>query len=244
MKFEGGPNKACAACKFQRRRCSSDCSLAPFFPADQPKIFHNVHRLFGVSKVIKILRKMRNHEQKTDAMKSIIYESNIREKFPVHGCFGIISQLHQELQQATEELHYVHAQLSMLKENSSPSSQIINSYDLLSENNDNGTAFCTEQSGDETKYMSDVTSDNKQLLEIQTQLSDSNAFSSLDPNQVGEACDQDYDIMNFYAIDDISSKEACESSSESSSRDTKQVQLVPENELKTAAAYFSLMNIN
>ncbi|KAL8114632.1 uncharacterized protein LOC141668549 [Apium graveolens] len=250
MKVKGGPNKACAACKFQRRRCS-DCPLSPFFPADQPKIFNNVHRLFGVSKVIKILKKLRDHDQKVDAMKSIIYESYIREKFPVHGCFGIISQLHQELQQATEELHYVRAQLSMLKENNSPCSQMINSYDLASENNENG-AFYSDQSGDHSRsfinlnnYYSDVMSDNNKQLEIQTQLGDSNAFAVNYHNQVGEASDQDYDIMNFYAIDDQSSKEACESSSESSYKDGKQqVEMVPKKELKSAAAYFSLMSIN
>ncbi|WOG88329.1 hypothetical protein DCAR_0207564 [Daucus carota subsp. sativus] len=216
MKLKGGPNKACAACKFQRRRCSSDCSLSPFFPADQPKIFNDVHRLFGVSKVIKILKKMRDHDQKVDAMKSIIFESYIREKYPVHGCFGIISQLDQELHQATEELHYVRAQLSMLKENNSQSSQIMNSYDVASENNDNG-AFYSDQSGDQTKsfmnlnsYYSDGMSDDNKLLEIQTQFGDSNTFA-LNHSQVGEASDQDYDIMNLYAIDDQSSKEACES---------------------------------
>ena len=212
MKVKGGPNKACAACKFQRRRCSSDCPLAPFFPADQPKIFNDVHRLFGVSKVIKILKKMRNDDQKIDAMKSIIYESYIREKFPVHGCSGIISQLNQELQKATQELHYVRAQLAMLRENNSPSSQIMNSYDLFSEINENGSAFYTEQSADETKCLFNrnnyVTDDNNKLLEIETQLGDSCAFA-VTPNQVGEGCDQDYDILNFNVIDDLPSKETC-----------------------------------
>lgn len=60
----------------------------------------------------------------------------------------------------------------MLKESSSFSSQIIDLYDLLSENND------TEQSADDqtkslfslNNCMSDVTSDNNKLLEIQMRL--------------------------------------------------------------------------
>ncbi|CAK9151378.1 unnamed protein product, partial [Ilex paraguariensis] len=116
MTVKGGTSQACAACKYQRRRCSPECALAPYFPANHPKMFQNAHRLYGVCNIMKILRQSNDDEQKEEAMKSIIYESNMREKFPVHGCCGIIRQLHYQLRQAIEELQYVHAQLAICRE--------------------------------------------------------------------------------------------------------------------------------
>lgn len=111
MTVKGGTTPACAACKYQRRKCSPTCPLAPYFPADQPKIFQNVHRLFGVSKVTKTLKDLETKDQRDDAMQSIIYEADMRQRFPVDGCRAIIAQLHQKLQLAYEELHYVCANL-------------------------------------------------------------------------------------------------------------------------------------
>lgn len=104
----------------------------------------------------------------------------------------------------------MHAQLALCRGDNSPSSQIINSYDLVSEN-DGG--FYAE-SGDTTKPFfnltnySDVMSDDNKPLEIQPELGASHGF---DIKHLAEAPDQDYDYMNFYAIDDDQSKEACES---------------------------------
>ncbi|CAA2980410.1 LOB domain-containing 27-like [Olea europaea subsp. europaea] len=62
---------------------------------------------------------------------------------------------------------------------------------------------------------------------------------------------QDYDEIHqfFDIIDDrqsyVDSKEAYESSSESSMKDTRHsIELMAENELKSAAACFSLTNVN
>ncbi|CAN8269373.1 unnamed protein product [Cochlearia groenlandica] len=48
-------NQACAACKYQRRKCASDCILAPYFPHDRHNQFLNAHKLYGVSNITKII---------------------------------------------------------------------------------------------------------------------------------------------------------------------------------------------
>ena len=47
-------NRACAACKYQRKKCNPDCVLAPYFPADNPQRFVNFHNLFGVSSILQL----------------------------------------------------------------------------------------------------------------------------------------------------------------------------------------------
>lgn len=116
MTLKGGTSQACAVCKYQRRRCSSDCLLAPFFPPDQPKMFQNAHKLFGVSNIVKIIKTLDSDEQKAEAMRSIIYQANIRDRHPVHGCWGLICQLRYQIWQAEEELHVVHEQLEMYRQ--------------------------------------------------------------------------------------------------------------------------------
>ncbi|CAH9118583.1 unnamed protein product [Cuscuta epithymum] len=108
----GGAPPACAACKHQRKRCSPDCALAPYFPASQPKTFLNVHRLFGIRNVMKTLKQVdEDDDKKSDAMKSIIFEAEMRDRFPVLGCVEYIWYLNQCLKEAEDELVQVLAQL-------------------------------------------------------------------------------------------------------------------------------------
>ncbi|KAK1311840.1 LOB domain-containing protein 27 [Acorus calamus] len=51
-------NQSCAACKFQRRKCTADCPLAPYFPAENQRDFNHAHRLFGVANVLKITKNL------------------------------------------------------------------------------------------------------------------------------------------------------------------------------------------
>eukprot|EP00250_Pteridium_aquilinum_P002817 c13043_g1_i1 orf=1-810(-) len=95
--------QACAACKYQRRKCSPDCPLAPYFPPDQPKQFLNVHRLFGVSNVLRILRQV-DPAMKADTIKSIVYEADAWERDPVHGCLGLISILQSQVEALKSEV--------------------------------------------------------------------------------------------------------------------------------------------
>lgn len=48
--------RRCAACKNQRRRCSQDCVLAPYFPASDPQRYACVRRVFGASNVARMLQ--------------------------------------------------------------------------------------------------------------------------------------------------------------------------------------------
>ncbi|KAI5077773.1 hypothetical protein GOP47_0007597 [Adiantum capillus-veneris] len=102
--------QACAACKFQRRKCLPDCPLAPYFPADQPKQFLNVHKLYGVSNTLRILKQV-DPSKREDAMKSILYEAAAWDRDPVHGCYGIITLLQAQAEMLREELDYVRTQL-------------------------------------------------------------------------------------------------------------------------------------
>ncbi|KAJ0248406.1 LOB domain-containing protein 27 [Hirschfeldia incana] len=114
MTLKGGTSGACAACKYQRRRCAADCPLAPYFPAEQPKLFQNVHRLFGVRSIVKILENL-DEVQRPEAMKSIIFQSYVRDRNPVHGCLGITQQLQYMIWVAEEELKAVNAQLQLYR---------------------------------------------------------------------------------------------------------------------------------
>ena len=112
MTLKGGTTSACAACKYQRRKCSPECRLAPYFPADQTKVFQNAHKLFGVSNIVKILKSL-DPTQQAEAIRSIKYQANVRDKFPVCGCLGVIRQLYYQIQLLEEEFHVVLAQLEM-----------------------------------------------------------------------------------------------------------------------------------
>lgn len=62
--------------------------------------------------------------QKNEAMRSIIYQANMRDKFPVYGCCWIICQLKYQILQAEEELHAVQAQLEMYRQHQHQHHQI------------------------------------------------------------------------------------------------------------------------
>ncbi|XP_059306714.1 LOB domain-containing protein 27-like [Lycium ferocissimum] len=311
MTLKGGTSQACAACKYQRRRCISDCPLAPYFPADQPKMFQNAHRLFGVSNILKILKNL-DPSQKKVAMKSIIYQANARDKHPVYGCVAEIQNLLFNIQLYEEELQAVHAQLAFYRQQQqqqqqeissttlsdsvsqiqlgmpppavvaaclpppqhangngltlfhqdAPSQQYnaaanaalpVQSYPSYSNNSYgayNNTTFVDPKENNavnslwiQQSYGNNVCNNNTMI--IQSQLPGSQTIV------VPQEVTQDYDEIHpfFDTIDDrqsyIDSKEAYDSSSESSLKDSRQsVEHVAENELKNAAACFTLTSIN
>ncbi|KAI3736744.1 hypothetical protein L2E82_26729 [Cichorium intybus] len=114
MTLKGGTSQACAACKYQRKRCTPECALAPHFRPEQTEIFKNAHKLFGVKNILKVLEQI-DPSQKTEAMRSIIYQANMRDRFPVHGCYGIICQLQYQIRQTEKELYAVLSQLEFYK---------------------------------------------------------------------------------------------------------------------------------
>jgi len=103
-------NSPCAACKFLRRKCTSDCVFAPYFPPEEPQKFANVHKIFGASNVTKILNDLPPH-QREDAVNSLAYEAEARLQDPVYGCVGAISVLQRQVQQLQKELAATHADL-------------------------------------------------------------------------------------------------------------------------------------
>ncbi|KAJ4961373.1 hypothetical protein NE237_021283 [Protea cynaroides] len=296
MTVKGGTSQACAACKYQRRKCASDCSLAPYFPPDQPKTFQNAHRLFGVSKISKILKQL-TPTQKNDAMGSIIFQANMREKFPVHGCYGYICQLRFQIDQLQQELHAVQTQIGLYRQHHSssppqPSPQLqlgmaippspnnalplfhhshhqnfnamptgislapINHHSPFS-SSINGNNAANNGNAYNTAIYMDSNDNMVSPLWIQDQndvpnsCSNNNSAAAASQSPLlfsiqQEPTEAHYDEIPpfFDTIDDsqsyIDSKEAYDSSSEDSLKDTTQpIEHVQENELKSVAACFN-----
>ncbi|KAM0892670.1 hypothetical protein ACQ4PT_025597 [Festuca glaucescens] len=102
----GGQNQACAACKYQRRKCNPDCSLARYFPADQQSRFLQAHRLFGVGNIQRTLRETRP-DLRNDAMRALIFQAEARAYDPVNGCFGLVFTYERQLLHLQAELKAV-----------------------------------------------------------------------------------------------------------------------------------------
>lgn len=106
--------QACAACKYQRRKCAPDCILAPYFPHDRQRQFLNAHKLFGVSNITKII-KLLSPQDKDQAMRTIIYQSDMRASDPVGGCYRYILDLQAQIQYYRAELELVLQQLAIFR---------------------------------------------------------------------------------------------------------------------------------
>ncbi|KAG5557891.1 hypothetical protein RHGRI_007960 [Rhododendron griersonianum] len=102
----------CAACKSLRRRCSEDCALAPYFPANNPQRFACVHRIYGASNVTKILEQLPIHARAT-TVDSMTFEASSRIQDPVYGCTQIIFKLQRQIVHAQYEIAKVQAELAL-----------------------------------------------------------------------------------------------------------------------------------
>lgn len=211
MTLKGGNSQACAACKYQRRKCSSECPLAPYFPPDQPKMFQNAHKLFGVSNILKILKQL-DPTMRVQAVRSIIDEANIRDQFPVHGCRGVIRQLHYQLRQAEEELHAVLQQLEIYRQHNqlqvSPMPVNSPSYLQLGMGSNSDPTVMDPLWNQHSLYCEGSTSNSANPLAIQSQV-----VNPL-PLSIQQEVGQDYEEVHplFDTIDDrqsyINSKDA------------------------------------
>ncbi|KAJ4955137.1 hypothetical protein NE237_011920 [Protea cynaroides] len=103
-------NQPCAACRMLRRRCGSDCLLAPYFPAEESDKFVVVHKVFGASNVIKMLQ-MVEESKREDCVKSIVYEASSRLGDPVYGSTGAIFHLQKHVQELKLQLESTRAQI-------------------------------------------------------------------------------------------------------------------------------------
>ncbi|KAK4254724.1 hypothetical protein QN277_010063 [Acacia crassicarpa] len=115
-----GAASPCAACKLLRRRCANDCVFAPYFPADEPHKFANVHKVFGASNVNKMLQELPLY-QRGDAVSSMVYEANARVRDPVYGCVGAISSLQQQIDLLQTQLALAQAEVVHLRVSQSAS---------------------------------------------------------------------------------------------------------------------------
>ncbi|KAG1368469.1 LOB domain-containing protein 4 [Cocos nucifera] len=109
-----GTASPCAACKLLRRRCAQDCIFAPYFPADEPQKFANVHKVFGASNVSKLLQELPAHHR-SDAVSSLVYEANARVRDPVYGCVGAISSLQNQIEALQTQLAIAQAEMVHLR---------------------------------------------------------------------------------------------------------------------------------
>ncbi|KAL4320154.1 hypothetical protein GQ457_18G002200 [Hibiscus cannabinus] len=106
--------QACAVCKYQRRKCSNNCLLAPFFPANRHRDFLNTRRLFGVRNIIKLIENL-SFQQRAVAVKTIVFEANVRAADPVGGCYKYSVELNKQIARYQAELNLVNQQLAVCK---------------------------------------------------------------------------------------------------------------------------------
>lgn len=96
---------ACAARKHQKKKCDSNCELAPYFPSTKAEDFKNVYRLFGVSNTIKHLNSVAD-DQKAQLIETLILEAKFRKENPVHGCLAVKENLGKKLKHAKRSLKW------------------------------------------------------------------------------------------------------------------------------------------
>nr|ABR17919.1 unknown [Picea sitchensis] len=101
----------CAGCKIQRKKCSQNCVLAPYFPQGKPHKFLLVHKVFGNGHVVKLLQDL-PAEQRGDAVSSMVYEASQRFRDPVHGCAGVINDLQNKVAELQSQLASTQTQLA------------------------------------------------------------------------------------------------------------------------------------
>lgn len=99
---ESGNRNPCAACKYQRKKCSSDCILRKHFPANLADDFRAVQNVFTIATLKKMIEKFEVPEQE-EVVKSIYWEAKMWDQDPVHGPYGSYKKLKQELEELEQE---------------------------------------------------------------------------------------------------------------------------------------------
>ncbi|XP_051138332.1 LOB domain-containing protein 21-like [Andrographis paniculata] len=108
---EARSTSSCSACKLLKRRCSPSCPFAPYFPADEPKKFVKVHKVFGASNVSKILQEVAECRRE-EAMNSLVLEAEVRLHDPIYGCIGAIASLQRKMAELQHDLALAQARLA------------------------------------------------------------------------------------------------------------------------------------
>ncbi|KAG8056544.1 hypothetical protein GUJ93_ZPchr0002g24187 [Zizania palustris] len=115
VRVGGWQSHACAACRFQRCKCTPDCQLAPYFPGDDERRFLTAHHLFGVSNIKKILE-FTPPDLHQDAMLALTYEAEARAQDPVGGAAHIVMELSHVYNAVLAELATVHHHLALRRQ--------------------------------------------------------------------------------------------------------------------------------
>ncbi|GAB2298336.1 LOB domain-containing protein 16 [Dionaea muscipula] len=103
----------CGACKFLRRKCTSDCVFAPYFSCEHgPTWFAAVHKVFGASNASKLLQHLPVHDRR-HAVASIAFEAQARIKDPVYGCVAHIFSLQQQVTHLQAQLMQLKSQIPL-----------------------------------------------------------------------------------------------------------------------------------
>ncbi|GLT74361.1 hypothetical protein SLA2020_461640 [Shorea laevis] len=116
-------NSRCAACKYLRRRCPSDCIFSPYFPPNDPQRFACVHRIYGASNVARMLQQLPEN-QRAPAVDCLYYEAQCRVQDPVYGCVGLVSLLYEQIHNAETEIANTQAQIALLIDSNTQEQQV------------------------------------------------------------------------------------------------------------------------
>ncbi|EYU45195.1 hypothetical protein MIMGU_mgv1a026380mg [Erythranthe guttata] len=106
--------KACAACKHQRRKCDQNCALAKYFLAERSDDLENVYHLFGMHNTLKILKSV-EEEERDATTESLIMEAKMRLEHPVHDHFSVARNLSVEIEKTEKELEIVCQKIHICK---------------------------------------------------------------------------------------------------------------------------------
>ncbi|KAK4778333.1 hypothetical protein SAY87_018520 [Trapa incisa] len=109
-----GLGSSCGACKFLRRKCTSECVFAPYFCYDQAAShFAAVHKVFGASNVSKLLHHL-PLQARADAALTVSYEALARIRDPIYGCVAHIFALQEQVANLQEEIEILGTQMTNL----------------------------------------------------------------------------------------------------------------------------------
>ncbi|KAG5149874.1 hypothetical protein JHK82_016755 [Glycine max] len=105
---------ACAACKHQRKKCSENCILGPYFPSNKNQEFHAVHKVFGVSNITKLVKNAKT-EDRRKVVDSLIWEACCRQRDPIQGPYGEYTKVYNEYKKVLDELKRFKSQNQLLQ---------------------------------------------------------------------------------------------------------------------------------
>jgi len=105
-------DRACAACKHQRKKCADTCVFAPHFPPGCAREFDIAQKVFGVSNMVKMAAKI-PRDQHGVFFDSIVYEAAKRHANPVTGCAGELERLRRQYHEQRLEIEVLRKRIKL-----------------------------------------------------------------------------------------------------------------------------------